>query len=359
MAATMPTFAKNYIGSRPTLTPAAMRRVGGGFSQLSEPLHNEIEGLYALVERLRTEKESAEKKAAAAEATASTARASQQVVADQLAARHDRERQLAVQLGAAHAALADRGLSIDAATQRARALESQSRLAAATQRDALEAAERAQAEVAVAEARAAERDKQVAVLMHALRERTAEVEKLREREGREADELERLRAGRDREIADVAHRCGEIERELRRTMAADERRHEAELQALRGELEHANRRARVAEEAAQTLERERHLERHEHREQLAASTDELDQLRAEVSATKLELGPFPVPACKCPPRRPHPTGERDETRARPSSAACGRDGTRARPLAPRARRVEPPARGRCAAPAERVRDGLG
>ena len=98
----MPTFAKNYIGSRPTLTPAAMKRVGGGFSQLSEPLHNEIEGLYALVERLRTEKESAEKKAAAAEATASTARASQQVVADQLAARHDRERQLAVQLGTRH-----------------------------------------------------------------------------------------------------------------------------------------------------------------------------------------------------------------------------------------------------------------
>ena len=91
MAATMPTFAKNYIGSRPTLTPAAMKRVGGGFSQLSEPLHNEIEGLYALVERLRTEKESAEKKAAAAEATASTARASQQVVADQLAARHGRD----------------------------------------------------------------------------------------------------------------------------------------------------------------------------------------------------------------------------------------------------------------------------
>lgn len=283
-------YAKHYIGSRPQLTPGAMKRVGGGFSNMPAPLQDEIEGLYALVERLRSEKERADATAATATEAAGAARANHQALADELIARRERERNLSAQLTAAQAALADRGLSFDAATQRVSALESQSRSASVAQREATMIAESARAEAAAAEARAVERDKQVEVLMQALRERTVELEKLKEREGRESEELHRLRANQRREFEDMSHRAGELERELRRTLAADERRHESELAAVRGELEHTTRRCRAAEEVAEQLEREVAGARHDGREQIAAQADELDSLRQEVSSARQEAG---------------------------------------------------------------------
>ena len=54
----------------------------------------------------------------------------------------------------------------------------------------------------------------------------------------------------------MSHRAGELERELRRTLSAEERRFESERASLRAEVDEARRRQAEAEEAAGGLERE-------------------------------------------------------------------------------------------------------
>ena len=218
-------FAKNYIGSRPQLAPTSMKRVGGGYSTLPAGAVDEIEGLYGLVERLRTEKEQAEAEAASATAAAERARREHQRFADEVSRMRNGRARAIEELETAQAALADRGLELDAVTQRASALEAQAEAATASQRAALDHAAVAQGEATKATARAAEREKQMEVLMQALRERTAELERVREREAATEAASAQLRDQHRREFEAVSHRAGDVERELRRTLASTEQRH--------------------------------------------------------------------------------------------------------------------------------------
>lgn len=287
MAATI-SYAKHYVGSRPTLVPSQLRRVGGGYA-VADLAIDEVEGLYSLVERLRGEKETAEQASSAAVAAAERARMSHQSLADEVARGRQEAEELSRQLEVANGALAERSLQYDSASQRVGALEAQLRVAEAAQHAAHRAEASGRERAGTAERRAVERDQQLEVLMQALRERTSELERLKEREAAAGTLVESLRERHRKEFEEMSHRAGELERELRHTLSSEERRFDADRATLRNELDEARRRADESEKTAGALEREVERLGRELREESTLASGEADALRQDVSETREQL----------------------------------------------------------------------
>ena len=235
-----------------------MRRVGGGYNpaaaQDAEEALKEVAGLQSRLAHAAAEKDGAVHKAKASEASMQRTRQATQELADALIAAQAESRHLKTQLDATQAALAERGLGLDAAYERAAALEAKLEGDAAAQRAAERAVDSAHRDASSATARAAELERQVEVLTSALAERTSEMEKLhgslhvaQHKEGLATSLADEMRATRHRDSEEATTRLGELEREMRRTMAEEGRRHESERQRLLSEVDAITRRSHTAE----------------------------------------------------------------------------------------------------------------
>jgi colicin import membrane protein len=174
----------HYQGHRPRV--GAPRRVGGGYDlRDAADAAAEVARLQHELDQLREDKENAVRQAKSTEAAGRRARESNQQYADALALAHAQLSQLGSQLQAAQAALAERGLGLDAAYQKQAALEARvqadetaHRAAERAADDAARAADDAKRDAAAAAARAAELEQQAAALSAALSKKTSEAERL-------------------------------------------------------------------------------------------------------------------------------------------------------------------------------------
>ena len=318
-------YAHNYLGMRPKLQPTHMRRVGGGYKsdrKSEAEMMEEIEALYDELDRERKEKEKLRADKAKAEQVAATYQvqhASSQELANAVASSAEQIRGLQQSLHQSQAALAERGMSLDAALERVASLEAEKHAKGASAASALREAEAARRDAGAAEACAAEREHQLEVLIAALKERTSEVERLTADlkvtqqkytlATSYADEQAGLHA---KALDEAAARASEAERSLRQTLSHEERRHESEKGALRAELERSNARGssqsalcdslrdelaelkaqlkRAQGEHEQQLKEERQdarsaleAERGEWQSSLSASKSELEAVRREAS----------------------------------------------------------------------------
>ena len=117
-------YARTYLGQRPKLQPNHMRRVGGGYKsdrKSESEMMDEIALLYDTLERERKEKESLRAAKAKAEHLVESHQqhhASANELANAVAAASDRFAHYRLRLSQSQAALAERGISLDAALER-------------------------------------------------------------------------------------------------------------------------------------------------------------------------------------------------------------------------------------------------
>lgn len=262
-------YARTYLGQRPKLQPNHMRRVGGGYKsdrKSESEMMDEIALLYDTLERERKEKESLRAAKAKAEHLVESHQqhhASANELANAVAVASEQVRSLQASLSQSQAALAERGISLDAALERVATLEAEKSERATSTASAIREAEVARYDAGLSEAAAAEREHQLEVLIVALKERTSEVERLggevkllTQKHSLAVAHSEDQSSLYQKALEECTNRAAEVERSLRQTMSQEERRHEAERQALKAEIERSNVRATSASSLADSLREE-------------------------------------------------------------------------------------------------------
>ena len=266
-------------------------RTGGGYKACgtaSSSLQDEIEGLYRLINKQRTEVERLEGALSASAREKMADRAQMQELADQLAAAQAERTSLATDCLTAHAALADRGLGLDALEERGAVAESRAAAAEHDKREAAEAAAGAVAGEAAAKEKLDQREAQIERLLAGMRGQKAEADDLRSQLALAKQAVADVDALHRRAVEELTHRGGEAERELRAMLheqaqrAVDER---AELRAQMHE-EHVAALAReaTAREAHEARERSGEEAREKLEGEAMAARSEVERMRSEVQS---------------------------------------------------------------------------